>query len=373
MDGYYGEETYKIVNLFKDTYGLINEGENKGVVDNQVWQYLFGGLSGELKYNPDEYSELVRIAQIRLKDLGYDVEATGYFDEKMLIAVNEYKEANKLGNTGDWEGVIGAQTWSVLFSSDAVKKVAKKVEKEIKGTDQPIAGQDSNSVKGSKYEMIERLKKDTSLGLSKSKKDAIIDMATVLLDEGYEPEFIAGILGNIIHEGTPGRFESSNYKSNPEKKPGYLKYMDANHDYRNKFSGKTLTEVGIAETYSLLKQLEKGGYEGKFGLGSIQWTGGRTMTLIETYIELYGEDYYPTAAECRVAENRLLLKEMKGAYNKSVYQNWKSQYSGCDGAEAAYGAGSVVCKKYEIPRDADTKAIERGNDSKKIYNIMMGK
>lgn len=97
------------------------------------------------------------------------------------------------------------------------------------------------------------------------------------------------------------------------------------------------------------------------------------MKLIETYIELYGEDYYPTAAECRVAENRLLLKEMKGAYNKSVYQNWKSQYSGCDGAEAAYGAGSVVCKKYEIPRDADTKAIERGNDSKKIYNIMMGK
>ena len=140
MDGYYGEETYKIVNLFKDTYGLINEGENKGVVDNQVWQYLFGGLSGELKYNPDEYSELVRIAQIRLKDLGYDVEATGYFDEKMLIVVNEFKDTNKLGNTGAWEGVIGAQTWGVLFSSDAVKKVAKKVEKEIKGNDQPIAG-----------------------------------------------------------------------------------------------------------------------------------------------------------------------------------------------------------------------------------------
>ena len=132
VDGYYGEETYKIVNLFKDTYGLINEGENKGVVDNQVWQYLFGGLSGELKYNPDEYSELVRIAQIRLKDLGYDVEATGYFDEKMLIAVNEYKEANKLGNTGDWEGVIGAQTWSVMFSAGAVAKIiTPDIEEEI--------------------------------------------------------------------------------------------------------------------------------------------------------------------------------------------------------------------------------------------------
>ena len=81
-------------------------------------------------------------------------------------------------------------------------------------------------------------------------------MATVLLDEGYEPEFIAGILGNIIHEVLQVDLKVL-ITNLILKKPGYLKYMDANHDYRNKFSGKTLTEVGIAETYSLLKQLEK--------------------------------------------------------------------------------------------------------------------
>lgn len=97
------------------------------------------------------------------------------------------------------------------------------------------------------------------------------------------------------------------------------------------------------------------------------------MELIETYIELYGENYYPTAAESRVAENRMMLKELKGGYyNKRVYQNWKSQYGNSNGADAAYWAGSIVCYKYEIPHDTDKQANIRANNAKKIYNIMMG-
>ena len=88
--------------------------------------------SGELKYDPKKYLENVRMAQIRLKDLGYDVEITGYFDDKTLKAVNEFKGNNKLGNIGDWEGVIGPQTWGVLFGVGAVGKItAKPAEKEI--------------------------------------------------------------------------------------------------------------------------------------------------------------------------------------------------------------------------------------------------
>jgi hypothetical protein len=37
-------------------------------------------------------------------------------------------------------------------------------------------------------------------------------------------------------------------------------------------------------------------------------TGGRTMSLIKCYIELYGEDYYPTIAESLLAENKMIVK-----------------------------------------------------------------
>lgn len=128
VDGYFGKQTLAIVNLYKDKYGLANTGDYAGVVDNQTWLYLFGNLSGELKYDPKKYSEQVRIAQIRLKDKGYDVDVTGYFDKKSLKAVNEFKENNKLGNTGDWEGVIGPQTWSFLINSASIRANKPNIE-----------------------------------------------------------------------------------------------------------------------------------------------------------------------------------------------------------------------------------------------------
>lgn len=132
VDGYFGDQTLAIVNEYKKKYGLANTCDYEGVVDNQTWLYLFSGLSGELKYDPKKYLENVRMAQIRLKDMGYDVEITGYFDDKTLKAVNEFKDNNKLGNIGDWEGVIGPQTWGVLFGVGAVGKItAKPAEKEI--------------------------------------------------------------------------------------------------------------------------------------------------------------------------------------------------------------------------------------------------
>ncbi|QNU67820.1 LysM peptidoglycan-binding domain-containing protein [Ruminiclostridium herbifermentans] len=219
--------------------------------------------------------------------------------------------------------------------------------------------------------IIDRLKNDTSLGLSKEKKESMVYVASLLLNKGYEVEFVAGVLGNIMAEGSAGKFESSNYKSNPEKEPEYLLYMDKNYDYRNVFSGKNISEVGIKKTYELLKELEKDGYKGKFGLGSIQWTGGRTMGLIECYIEICGENGYPTKEQCLKAEGLMVVKELEGRYS-DVYKDWKSQYGNINGADAAYGAGSIVCSKYEKPRDFNEKAKGRGNSSIDIYNVMMG-
>ncbi len=134
VDGYFGKQTLAVVNDYKNKYGLGNTGEYAGVVGNQTWLWLFGGLTGELKLDPAKYSEQVRMAQIRFKDLGYNIEVTGYFDEKTLKAVNEFKTNNKLGNTGEWEGVIGPQTWGVLFGAGSIGAIK-------------VAAQDINNIK----------------------------------------------------------------------------------------------------------------------------------------------------------------------------------------------------------------------------------
>lgn len=226
--------------------------------------------------------------------------------------------------------------------------------------------------------MMNRLKEDTSLGLSKEKKEAMIDIGTALLNAGYKPAFVAGVLANVLVEGAAGHFESSAYISHPEKKPKYLKHMDEHHNYSKKYSGKNISEVGIKDTYELLEKLEKGKWKGKFGLGAVQWTENRAMELIQCYIKECGlefdeegnltSEYYPTAKECRRIENKMILKELKGSYH-SVYETWKSEYSKEE--NAAYYAGWIVCKKYEKPK-VDT-SDERGKSAEKIYKVMMGK
>ena len=231
--------------------------------------------------------------------------------------------------------------------------------------------------KATNNDIISKLKNDSSLGLPKDKKDAMLDIATILLSEGYKSAFVSGVLGNVLAEGVAGHFESSAYISHPENEPDYLKYMDKHYNYRNEFSGKNISEVGIKKTYDLLKELQKGNYKGKFGLGACQWTGSRTMDLIKCYIEECGleydahgnikSEYYPKAQECRRAENKMVVKELNGGYH-SVYNNWLSKYSKKD--DAAYYAGWIVCKEYEKPKADSSDA--RGKSAAKIYKVMMG-
>ena len=231
--------------------------------------------------------------------------------------------------------------------------------------------------KATNNDIISKLKNDSSLGLPKDKKDAMLDIATILLSEGYKSAFVSGVLGNVLSEGAAGHFESSAYISHPENEPDYLKYMDKHYNYRNEFSGKNISEVGIKKTYDLLKELQKGNYKGKFGLGACQWTGSRTMDLIKCYIEECGleydahgnikSEYYPKAQECRRAENKMVVKELNGGYH-SVYNNWLSKYSKKDAA--AYYAGWIVCKEYEKPKADSSDA--RGKSAARIYKVMMG-
>ena len=62
-----------------------------------------------------EYNKDVKVLQDSLARIGYySGEINGYFNSETLDAVNAYKGAMKLGNTGsDW-GVVGVKTWSSL-------------------------------------------------------------------------------------------------------------------------------------------------------------------------------------------------------------------------------------------------------------------
>ncbi|MCM3042811.1 glycohydrolase toxin TNT-related protein [Paenibacillus motobuensis] len=114
-NGYFDEETLKAVNQFKDNYGLENRRSAAGVVDDQMWRYLFGNLNGILTKDSGVYSDPVKIVQSRLKKLGFDIEATGYYDEQTQRAIDGFREIYGKDLSGA-DGVIGEQTWNALFN-----------------------------------------------------------------------------------------------------------------------------------------------------------------------------------------------------------------------------------------------------------------
>jgi hypothetical protein len=217
--------------------------------------------------------------------------------------------------------------------------------------------------------LLDNLRNDTSLELSQVKKDTLVSMGSTLLDAGFEPAFVSGVLGNIFHEAIVGSFESSAYISNPDSEPDYLKYVDEHFNYRSEFSGKNIIDVGIQKTKKLIGDCKSTNYKGKFGLGCVQWTGSRTMDLINCYINVCENKLYPTKEQCYKAESKLISEELKGRY-KNVYAEWLSKYNGKD--TAAYEAGKIVCIEYEIPKDKFEKAKSRAKFSQKLYQVMLG-
>ena len=257
--------------------------------------------------------------------------------------------------------------------------------------------------------MLDNLRADTSLSLG-SKKEAVIGVIALLMDAGYEPAFAAGVAANVYSEGTYGLFESSKYVSHPEKRPRYFAYLDGGDYYSkvdgeyevtdvylspeeyetydgdatrhlrfgekdyylNNFSKKYATEIDLYELESLMETLSYGGWQGKFGLGVVQWTGGRTKNLVRCYRRQAGDSATLTWDQVIAAENEMILGEFDGSY-RFVYNAWKD---GNDddpaSAEAARSAGAIVCLKYEVPADKELKAVTRGAKAASIYRVMVG-
>ena len=215
-------------------------------------------------------------------------------------------------------------------------------------------------------------------GSTLSKKDTLVAMAEVLLDDGFAPAFVAGILGNILVEGDCGRFESSAYTSNPDAKPDYLVYLDENYDYREKYSYKLIYEgISVKEVYAMILELGPEGANGRgscFGLGCLQWTSyERIKRLVENYIEVAGDADTITLAQVQEAEGMTVSYELNNTY-RSVYTTWQSENADQNTTEAAFAAGVIVCVRYGVPVGYNTEAVQntRGALAEAVYNVMMG-
>ena len=215
-------------------------------------------------------------------------------------------------------------------------------------------------------------------GSTLSKKDTLVAMAEVLLDDGFAPAFVAGILGNIMVEGDCGRFESSAYISNPDAEPDYLVYMDENYDYREKYSYKLIYEgISLQEVYNMILELGPEGANGRgscFGLGCLQWTSyERIKRLVENYIEVAGDADTITLAQVQEAEGMTVSYELNNTY-RSVYTTWQSENADQNTTEAAFAAGVIVCVRYGVPVGYNTEDVQntRGALAEAVYNVMMG-
>lgn len=217
---------------------------------------------------------------------------------------------------------------------------------------------------GSEY--IQKLKDDTSLGLSSSKKDTLIETAKVLLESNFEISFIAGLLGNIVEEGDFGQFEDNVYISNP--KPPYL--VEAEKLGYNTYAGRNITEFELRPVKNIIDACAATGYVASFGLGCVQWTFERTMGLINIYIDIVGIDNKPTFNDCLIVETKYMIDELHGSESKA-YDDWLADYVN-DSPDAAYDAGEIICLQYERPDKKEIEAPIRANNARDIYNVLMG-
>ena len=302
-----------------------------------------------------------------LKSIGED---SSYSKRKIIAELNGISDYSGTGEQNTEllnklkEGIL---IKSKSFEEPKTQNEIKETETEKINTNNTITPFQTIYSQSKINNMIQNLEKN--IGKFNSKKETLVIMASVLLNYGYELAFTSGILGNIFGEGQIGKFESSARKD-PSTLTKSLKYMNDNYDYLTKYSGKFIFEISLFEIKSILEELEaKGWNEGKFGLGCVQWTGDRTLNLVNYYLKETGNTEFINFEQACSAESKLIIYELDNKY-KTVYNNWKKKNSLVDTEDAAYNAGIIFCEEYEKPFNGTFICIGRGNNAKDIYNIM---
>jgi hypothetical protein len=221
--------------------------------------------------------------------------------------------------------------------------------------------------------MMDKLNRDRTLPVeSDERRNAMVRMGRVMASAGYEPAFIAGMLGNVQHEGNVGQFE----RDWGGTAQAYLRLIP---NYGAEYCNQNITSKNLVTVRNLLLNLQGLNWNnGKFGLGCIQWTGERTLHLVNTYLEVTGGNDFITLIQATLAEGLMIIRELgeapkPGIANyRRIHSGWRAaNSSNINSADAAYDAGHRLCMSYLIPTDTSAKAIQRGNAARTIFRIMM--
>ncbi len=108
---YYGEQTEEAIKLFQRKYEL----DITGIADETTFELLFSEDAKKYSVSEGTEGDDVRELQMRLVELSYLKEATGYFDVDTTEAVKKFQERNGLVV----DGTIGEATREALYSEDA--------------------------------------------------------------------------------------------------------------------------------------------------------------------------------------------------------------------------------------------------------------
>ncbi len=203
--------------------------------------------------------------------------------------------------------------------------------------------------------------------LNMDNKDTVIGIGRIMLQEGYDAEFVAGMLGNIESEGSAGHLESSNYDTN--KPPAYIVKLN-NNGYRS-YSGKNIGTIGVSQLIAYSHYIHDECHIGTYGIGCIQWTPwDRHIGLLETYNQM--NNHYPTVNECIKTEATYMLYEISPDSKSfsGLMGKVNEKTDKMEGEQEAYETAVVLCKEYIKPKE-DT-SVPRGEMAKKIYRAMMG-
>lgn len=232
--------------------------------------------------------------------------------------------------------------------------------------------------------MMENLANDTTLTIPAARRSTMTITGQHMLDNGYDPAFVAGMLANIEGEGNFGQFEGAGNQS-------YLQYFINNHDYANRFSWRHIyTDSDSAAVYESLQQIydmaNNSGQTNIFGLGAIQRTNRpRFLSLIEIYGEKSGgmNRRITTRNQVIEAENELLIRELSGQGNhtggggvpwgSNLLDVWRTRnYGNLNSEHGAGDAGSLISNSFVRPFDpVGAIASERANIATNIFRIMM--
>ncbi len=210
-----------------------------------------------------EYNIDVKVMQNELAWLGYySGEIDGYFGQKTLDAVNAYKNAMGLGNTGsDW-GVVGVQTWSSMgliyrtqADIDAGVKIVNGGLKQYFDISKPV----TSAVESAKSEFANHyldidwfIKKVKNAGEWNVKRDANVWAKTLGISKNsynttmifYGRPVVIDDIGNITYGylGKAAGFSATVLKG------GSMGYHILNHgltDFGNEFSDEAFVQLGV--------------------------------------------------------------------------------------------------------------------------------